>query len=868
MKLNITIIVLLLFPGFSVAQKEYNQWYFWEGAGLDFNESPPKILNDGALKSELNRGVYGISTICDYDGNLMLYTDGFKIYNKYHQLMEGGILLQYPEQQASSPLIIPRPNLPDNYYLFYSRVVTSIDSGYIGQLYTAEISYREGLFEFVYKDSLLFEIDESFGITGIKINCDTTLISIGKGYYYNNQESSYLFSVTKDGINSDPEIVPVIISNLSNNLSKIFGLNEKQQGIKVRDFDIRSFTQSNEIELFKEDSLLMSFPSPQVSPNGNYLYVLEYAVIETDSSGEGFSYNILRSYLYQYDLSLDTEENVQKSKLLIAGPFEGEFLSDMEIAPDGKIYVSGLNYYWMGNPTIDFHVIHSPNKPGIQSNFQINYLRLSGDIGSLVQNYLLNTIAPDFSFSSNSVCTGIPIQFSGSNVENDPANYSWDFGDPSSGPDNFSNDQNPTHLFTKPGEYLVRMEPGCIQKKLYITSPPQVNLGTDTIMCLNEPVLLTVGYLNPYTEYEWSHPTALSDSNYAYNSGLYWVKAINGCDIAIDSILVTKVEAIDVLIAANGICVDDEVQFSSTVSDVPDTYIWNFSDQGSGKDSISSEANPDHLFSAPGEYHVTLKLKELICDVGEADTTLIIEDRPAPDLGLDQIVCFDKEIKLNGGNYLSPMVYTWSNGSREAETIPDKTGWYKILVENNCDSVEDSVFIDIIPEIISLIPDDTVVCDGNFALLDAGNVHPMITYEWNDGSTDQILNTQAPGKYWVTIGSECNVVVDSVNLYFIREEFGLEAPNVITPNGDGYNDEFILYALHNPDYSLTILNRNGKVIFYTEDRFEGWDGTYNGTYVANGIYFWAVNGVDCEGAPKTYKGWLSVMGAAGSPESG
>ena len=273
------------------------------------------------------------------------------------------------------------------------------------------------------------------------------------------------------------------------------------------------------------------------------------------------------------------------------------------------------------------------------------------------------------------------------------------------------------------------------------------------------------------------------------------------------------------------------------------------------------------MFSSPGEYTVTLKLMKSICEVGETDTTLFIEDRPEPDLGPDQTVCFDEEVILDAGNYLSPVSYLWSNGANTSSVKAEEPGWYKVTAENRCDTVVDSIYVDIIPKVLALIPDDTVVCDGNFALLDAGNVHPLISYQWNDGSSDQVLNVQKPGKYWVEISSECNTVVDSVNLYFIREDFGMEAPNVITPNGDGINDLFRIYSLDNPEYQLIIFNRYGKVVFQTKDRFEYWDGTYNGTYVAPGIYYWAVHGRDCDYGDKVYKGWLSVLGTGIGYES-
>lgn len=69
-------------------------------------------------------------------------------------------------------------------------------------------------------------------------------------------------------------------------------------------------------------------------------------------------------------------------------------------------------------------------------------------------------------------------------------------------------------------------------------------------------------------------------------------------------------------------------------------------------------------------------------------------------------------------------------------------------------------------------------------------------------------------------------------------------PNTFSPNGDEFNNDFtpVLVSGYEPnDYNLTIYNRNGKVIFESNDAHVGWDGTYseNGI-VQNGTYIWEI----------------------------
>jgi len=75
------------------------------------------------------------------------------------------------------------------------------------------------------------------------------------------------------------------------------------------------------------------------------------------------------------------------------------------------------------------------------------------------------------------------------------------------------------------------------------------------------------------------------------------------------------------------------------------------------------------------------------------------------------------------------------------------------------------------------------------------------------------------------------ICIDSCNFY--------EIPNVFTPNGDGLNDRLVAKTsglVEKIDFRL--FNRNGLLIFRTEDPKIDWDGTYKGKIVSPGVYFY------------------------------
>jgi gliding motility-associated-like protein len=75
------------------------------------------------------------------------------------------------------------------------------------------------------------------------------------------------------------------------------------------------------------------------------------------------------------------------------------------------------------------------------------------------------------------------------------------------------------------------------------------------------------------------------------------------------------------------------------------------------------------------------------------------------------------------------------------------------------------------------------------------------------------------------------ICVDSCNFY--------EIPNVFTPNGDNINDKLVAKTsglVEKIDFRL--FNREGMLLFRTEDPKINWDGTYKGKIVSPGVYFY------------------------------
>ena len=89
----------------------------------------------------------------------------------------------------------------------------------------------------------------------------------------------------------------------------------------------------------------------------------------------------------------------------------------------------------------------------------------------------------------------------------------------------------------------------------------------------------------------------------------------------------------------------------------------------------------------------------------------------------------------------------------------------------------------------------------------------------------------------------------------------VEFPNVMTPNGDGINDEFLVKSTGYVQMEGVILNRRGETIINFYGLNAKWDGrTSSGERVMDGVYFYKITMTREDGEKESFMGFIHVLG--------
>jgi len=236
--------------------------------------------------------------------------------------------------------------------------------------------------------------------------------------------------------------------------------------------------------------------------------------------------------------------------------------------------------------------------------------------------------------------------------------------------------------------------------------------------------------------------------------------------------------------------------------------------------------------------------------------SIFVDVIPMPVIDLGPDTCSSVPIIIDAGN--PGAFYTWSTGDNTQTIQPNVSGNFSVTVTYNTNSAcddTDSRVVNVID--FDLGPDETICSHQSFTL--EGPEPPTghtYQYLWSpNGQTTNhiVLNDGIPGTYHITlnVGGGCT---DDITITV--EDCPITIPNVITPNGDGYNDKFTIEEIDNyPGSQMIIYNRWGKKVFEHSSYNNGvaWGAENN----SDGVYYYILRLTDRN--ETEYHGTITVL---------
>lgn len=361
-----------------------------------------------------------------------------------------------------------------------------------------------------------------------------------------------------------------------------------------------------------------------------------------------------------------------------------------------------------------------------------------------------------------------------------PTGTAWDFGDPAS-PNNTSTLANPTHTFSGPGQYTVKLiASGPGNAPSTYSNPQPINIlgvtttvtdgggcgGSSSATANVIPAVAAPFFYSWNTSPPQNIPTATGLSGGTYT---VTVNANNACTATANTVVIAPAALAHTVSILQPGCgrATGSITINETGGTPPYTYSWSpFGGTGATASFLSAGDYTVRVTDSKGCF------EDILITLTDAFPSLsIINKKDAS--------CFGESdgsatATVSGGR--PPFNYNWN-------TVPAQT-------------------------------------TATAANLLAGT-YTITVFDDNACITSATVQITEPAQ------GSCG------DVFF---------PNAFTPNGDAKNPDFgamgNLTAISN--YLLHIYNRYGELIFYTRNPYKKWDGLYKGKQLS-GAYVWAAS---------------------------
>lgn len=383
----ILLLLFLLIQIAASAQKEAQNWYFGERAGLSFGKGYAEALTEGMMLAN-----EGCATMSDPEtGQLLFYTNGIQVWNRQHQVMPNGSGLLSDLSSTQAALIVPFPGHAGQYFLFAINSVGPRDfstrPGLSYSILNMELDGGLGDIEPSAKNIMLLPLT-SEKLTAVPH-------ANGKDYWVITHglrnDEFYVFLLDEQGIAEPKTIKAGMVYRAGDekfNPGDIAGYLKASPDGKKLASAVTSHGASVPIELFDFDAATGTISNAISLGVGEWpASIAHYGVSFSPDNSKLYISGVV---VMQFDLSLPSVEEIINSQVqLTTAPSYGSLggAQSLQLGPDGRLY-NNVNRGEFNS----FYVINYPNRAGMACEpelveFDFKGGRISVGLPNFIQSY-------------------------------------------------------------------------------------------------------------------------------------------------------------------------------------------------------------------------------------------------------------------------------------------------------------------------------------------------------------------------------------------------------------------------------------------------------------------------------------------------
>ena len=502
-----------------------------------------------------------------------------------------------------------------------------------------------------------------------------------------------------------------------------------------------------------------------------------------------------------------TSNNTQSCKT----PFTVQFTN---LTPGNNTYIWEFGD---GANSTDINPIHTYTDTG---SYTVTLIAASnnGCVDTIVKLQYIQIVKPVITISDLPQMGCVPLTispYSAITASEPVTNYLWDFGDGTTGIA-----KNPAHTYSTPGTYAVSLvittTSGCTDT---LTMPEAVKAGskphasftaTPNDVCAFQPVQFTDNSTGNVDQWLWQFgdggTSTSQNPSYQYqDTGYFSATLIVWSNTCPDTIRVNDIVHIKPPIAAftvNRSCGDKfRIDFLN-LSIGATSWSWDF-----GDGATSTQQNPSHVYSATGNYEVTLTVTNGTCNHMTTQAIQVIHESAdfVPD---NSTVCKGNTVNFTGVNINAALIASWqwdfgdghfSTTAVTASHEYDVTGIYTVsLIITDVLGCSDTSKRDIsvFGPTAQFFPSVSAIClydNGPISFADSSatdGTHSLVKRIWNYGDGTIDSTTPAPYTHQYRAAGSYDVSLTVADNYGCRDSIIKYASVVISdPIADFYSPD-------------------------------------------------------------------------------